>query len=356
MSRYYKRRDEKLYKPPGSLIYIGEETDDIVEISIYCYDSNNYEQVKVDSIVELGEVLTRNYKVLWVHVNGTNNGSVIKQIGDIFNINHLVLEDIMNTDKRPKVNFYTEYTYTIFKNINFDKSEGILSRQISIIKGNYYLITFQEKGTEVFSTIVDRIQNNDDRIRSRKVNFLFYSLIGYLIDNYFYCMEHVTEQIEKLDNQVLLVYSDIQLSDLRDYKYIISRLRRILWPIRELIKDIIQHTPVDDEKSEELNHYYRDIYEHVIELIEILEILQGTVEEVQNLYHTKISHHMNRVMGLLTIVSIIFLPLTLLAGIYGMNFKYMPELNIRWGYPAVLVIMVIIAISLILYFKNKDWF
>jgi len=169
-------------------------------------------------------------------------------------------------------------------------------------------------------------------------------------------MEEVADQIEKLDKEVLMTYSNIELSDLREYKHDITVLRKLLWPTRELIKDIIQQTSFESEGENELNFYYRDIYEHTIELIELLEILQGSVEEIQNLYHTKISHRMNRIMGLLTVISIVFLPLTVIAGIYGMNFKYMPELNLKWGYPAVLLIMIVVAVSLILYFKNKKWF
>lgn len=356
LSRYYKRKDKDLYTPPGSLVYIGDDIEENVEISIYVYNSNNFEQIKINSISELENVLSGDYNVRWINVNGVNDMGIIKRIGNIFNVDELILGDIMNTSKRPKVNFYPEYIFTIFKSLNADIDEGIISEQISIIKGEKYIITFQESEIDMFSSIIDRIKNNTGKIRSRKVNFLFYCLIDYLIDSYFYCMDHIAEQIEYLDSQVLLNHSKIQLSDLKDYKYTIVDIRKILWPIRDLIKDIIQHTPTDDENSEELNHYYRDIYEHVIELIELIELLQGKVDEIQNLYHTNISHHMNRVMGLLTIVSIIFLPLTLLSGIYGMNFKYMPELDVKWGYPAVLLIMLIIAICLILYFKNKDWF
>ncbi len=357
MSKYYQKRDKKLFKPPGSLIYIGNEIDEDVTINFIAYDDEKCEQNEINSFQEIEELLSNDYNVFWIHINGINNENIINQIGNIFRVNNLVLEDIMNTNKRPKVDFYPEYIYSIFKNISYKKcSGGIRLEQISIIAGNNYVITFQEKGSNIFTNIMERVSNDGGNIRDWGANFLFYSLIDYLVDSYFYSMEVVADQIEKLDKEVLMTYSNIELSDLREYKHDITVLRKLLWPTRELIKDIIQQTSFESEGENELNFYYRDIYEHTIELIELLEILQGSVEEIQNLYHTKISHRMNRIMGLLTVISIIFLPLTLIAGIYGMNFKYMPELNLKWGYPAVLLIMMFVAASLVLYFKNKKWF
>ncbi|MFW6287666.1 MAG: magnesium/cobalt transporter CorA [bacterium] len=354
MSKFYQRRDKKLCKPPGSLIYIGNQIDENVEVTIIAYNDEGYSQFKVSDLRKLNELLSDDYNVYWININGINNEKVINQVGELFNINSLVLEDIMNSDKRSKVDFYPEYTYSILKKINYDNN-SILLKQISILKSGNYVLTFQETGADIFSNIVERISNNEGQIRGRTANFLFYTIIDFIVDGYFYCIEDVAEEIEELDNQVLISHTGIELRDLREYKKNIGILRKLLWPGRELVKDIIQQSSFSDEGDEELNYYYHDIYEHIIELMELLELLQGTVDEVQNLYHTKISHRMNRIMGLLTVISVIFLPLSLLVGIYGMNFKYMPELNIKWGYPAILVIMLSIALALIIYFKNKEW-
>ncbi len=259
LNSYYKKRKEKLHEPPGSLIYIGDSLEENITVNFTGYDQENFQHLEVNSIKELRNLLENDYTVSWIHINGIHNVQAVKELGNVFNINDLILENIVNTGKRPRVSIYPDYILTIIKNITFNKIDGISTEQVSIITGQDFIITFQEKGQPLFSKIVERIKNDVGNIRYEKIDYLFYSILDYLIDNYFKCIEDFGDQIERLDGKVLSDFQNIDLKDFKFFKQSANFMQKVLWPTRDLINDIIQQIPSNDE-NKKLNIFFRDIY------------------------------------------------------------------------------------------------
>ncbi len=340
----------KIGLPPGTLVHIGKKKTDKVVISVFDYDPENLFEKK-DIAPEECASLKDKATVTWINVDGLHDVEKIGKLGKAYNIHALLLEDILNTRHRPKVEFYDEHTFFTFKMIGFDKHKTQITReQVSIILGNNNVISFQERPGDIFDVIRDRIRNKKGKVREKGAGYLVYLLVDIVVDHYFIITEHISERLEELEADILDRPDEGTLGVLQDFKKDLISLRRAIYPIREAISNLSKEADEDTAK------YFRDLYDHAIQVSESLETYKDMVSGLKDLYLSSISHQMNKVMQVLTIMATIFIPLTFIAGIYGMNFEVMPELKWKYGYFGVWVLMAIIFIGMLFFFKRKKWF
>lgn len=320
-------------------------------IHIIDYTSNIVEETEVKTINECIPFKKRK-SVTWINIESLADRDIIDQVGKFFSIHPLIIEDIKLTGQRPKMEEFDTYNYFVLRMFSY-QNEKINTEQVSIIMGESYIITFQEKPGDVFDPIRKRIRAKKYRINTLASDFLAYSLIDIIIDNYFVILENLGEQVEHLEDVLLLDPSKKALHEIHSLKRKVLHLRRAVWPLRELITNFERSESELIESS--THHYIRDIYDHVIQIIDTVETYRDSLSSMLDIYLSSVSNRMNEIMKVLTIISTIFIPLTFITGLYGMNFKYMPELSLKWGYPAVISIMLFTVTGLIIYFKRKKW-
>ena len=353
MPRLIKNRSKSIGLAPGTLVHIGEERTDTVSISIIDYDRERFEEKeskKVEDCFPFKEKPT----VTWVNVNGVHQLDVIEKIGEHFDIHPLVQEDIVNTAQRPKMEDFGDYIFIVLKMIYHDeKEEEITSEQVSLILGSNFVISFQEREGDVFDPIRERLRSGKGRIRGMGPDYLCYGLIDSIVDHYFIVLEKVGEKIEAIEKNVVRKPTPETLQAIHRLKGEMLFLRKSVWPLRELISGL-QRAESPLIKTE-TGVYLRDVYDHTIQVIDTIESFRDMVSGMLDIYLSSVSNRMNEVMKVLTIIATIFIPLTFVAGIYGMNFKYMPELDWRAGYFIVLFVMLIIFLAMMNYFRRKKW-
>jgi magnesium transporter len=354
MKKLVPKRSRKAGLPPGSLVHIGEKKSDAVKITIIDYDEEIYQEKEILAIDEC--FLFRNSpSVTWINIDGLHQVDLLKKLGECYGFHPLVLEDILNTEQRPKVDDYTDYMYIVLKMIyNGKNNKDIITEQVSIIAGANFVISFQE-GIEgdVFSPVRERIRNGKSRIRKLGSDYLVYSLIDAIVDSYFGILENLGETIEEVEEKVITNPEVQTVHDIHFLKRELIFLRKAVWPLREVISRLERAEPPLIKGDTKI--YLRDIYDHTIQVIDTIETYRDMVSGMIDIYLSGISNRMNAVMKVLTIIATIFMPLTFLAGVYGMNFKHMPELDWAWSYPALWAVMILISISMLLFFKRKKW-
>ena len=291
---------------------------------------------------------------LWINVDGLDQIEVIEKLGSYFNIHPLTLEDVLNTGQRPKMDDYGSYIYTVLKMMLLDKEKNeIIIDQVSIIFGYNYILSFQEREVDVFDPLRERLKNPASRLRKNGVDYLAYGLIDAVIDNYFVILEHFGEEIEELEDELVIHPSPETIKTIQKYKRDMIILRKSVWPLRELINGLQK---IESELIKETTQIYlRDIYDHTIQVIDSVEDFRDILSSMVDVYLSSLSNKMNDIMKVLTVIATIFIPLTFVAGVYGMNFEYMPELQWRWGYPAILLFMATVGAIMFSYFKKKRW-
>lgn len=333
----------------------GLETSDKV-ISLIRYNENDYSEKKItlNELNENNSLLDNNDDLkLWINVDNDYNDEAVEVICNIFNIHPLVKEDIILRKQRPKVDDYAEYSFTVAKMIYFKEDELILE-QVSFILGKDYVITFGEVEGDVFDDLRNRLKNKGSLIRKSGADYLFYSLMDAIVDGYFDALETVGDKLDNLEERVMTVSSEEERKEIRKLKKELLFIHKYSWPLRETMSWISKG---DSELIKESTLiYFRDVYNQLVQVIDTTETYRELLSGLVELNISNVSYRLNEVMKVLTIISTIFIPLTFLAGVYGMNFKYMPELNKQWSYPLLWVIMLIIAVSMIYYFKKKKWF
>ena len=268
----------------------------------------------------------------------------------------LIIEDILNTDQRPKMEDFDEYIYIVLKMLYYNGNiNEIITEQVSLILGSNFVISYQEQEKEgdVFNVIRERIKTNKGRIRKMGADYLAYCLVDAIVDNYFIVLETLGEKIESLEEELVNYPTPEILRTICTMKRDMILLRRSVWPLREVINELERGESSLIKESTEI--YLKDVYDHTIHVIDTLETFRDMVSGMLEIYLSSISNRLNAVMKVLTIIATIFMPLTFIVGLYGMNFKYMPELPWRWGYPAVLLVMAAVGISMIVYFRRKKW-
>jgi len=353
MPRLVKKSAQKIGLPPGTLVHIGEKKAESMRISVIDYNEQNYTEKTVTSAEELAP-FKADSTVTWINVDGLHEVSAIEQIGNQFELNPLTMEDIVHTGQRPKVEDRETYIYLVLKMIRFnEKRNRINLEQVSLILGDNVVLTFQECVGDVFDAVRDRIKTNKGRIRKVKADYLLYSLVDSIVDHYFLVLEKIGERIEKLQEQVTADPTEQLLHEIHILKRELLYLRKSVWPLREVVNNLQKsESPLIEEKTE---IFLKDVYDHIFQVIDTTETYREMISGMLDIYLSSISNRMNAVMKVLTIIATIFIPLTFLAGIYGMNFKYMPELDWRWSYPIVWIVMIAIAIVMLQYFRRKKW-
>ncbi len=344
---------KKVGQSPGTLIHVGKQKVERPLLSVIDYDQGTfqvYPDLAIDDILAFKESRT----VSWINLSGIHDISVIERFGARFDIHPLALEDILNTHHRPKIEEFDHYSLIILKMLFFDETtQSIDIEQVSIILGDNYVITFQEREGDVFDGVRERLQRSNGRLRQRGSDYLTYALLDSIVDSYFHILEKVGDRLAILEEELIDNPGKDSLAKVHHYKRELMLLRKSVWPLREVISEL--HKEESDRITEGTQIYLRDLYDHSVQVLDTVEIFRDSISGLQDLYMSSVSNRMNEIMKVLTIMASIFIPLTFIAGIYGMNFENMPELHWRWGYPAVWLVMGTCLVGMIIYFKRKNW-
>jgi magnesium transporter len=353
MARLTKKRSLKTGLPPGSLVYIGDKKAQGANISVIDYDEIHVREKKLKQIDECFTFKNKT-SVTWIDVEPIHQVELIEKIGECHGFHPLVLEDVLNTDQRPKLEDYGDYLFIVLRMLSCNGiNDGILSEQISIILGPNYVISFQEREVESFNIIRERIRSGKGRLRKSGADYLAYALLDTIVDNYFIVLEKLGERIEVLEEQLVARPTPAVLRSIHDLKRDMIFLRKSVWPLREVIATLGRdHSAL---VSESTRVYMQDVYDHTIHVIDTLETFRDMISGMLDIYLSSVSNRLNEVMKVLTIIATIFIPLTFIVGVYGMNFKYIPELDWHWGYPAIMLFMLVIALCMVVYFRKKRW-
>jgi magnesium transporter len=352
MGKLIRKRAKKTGLPPGSLVYTGEKVDEKIRITFIEYDEQHFQERE---ITDFGECLLIKGKpgVTWIKVGGIHAVENLEKLGKCFNLHPLVLEDILNTEQRPKIEDFDNYLFIVLRMINYADSNTLSSEQISLILGSNFVISLQESNDEIFTEVLERLRTAKGRIRKSGPDYLVYTLMDLIVDHYFVVLEKFGEAIEFLEEEVVKQPIPQTLQDIHRFKYDMIMLRKSVWPLREVIGRLERRE--SNLIQDATGIYFKDVYDHTIIAIDNIETYRDILSGMIDIYLSSISNRMNEIMKVLTIIATIFMPLTFLAGIWGMNFKHMPELEWTWGYPASLGLMLLISLSMILYFRRKKW-
>jgi len=353
MSRLVKRRSQKAGLPPGTIVHIGEKKVEKVRIRILDYDEARLEEKEAETIEESFPFKDKP-TVTWINIDGLHQLDIIEKLGAHFGLHPLLLEDISNTEQRPKMEDYGDYIFIVLKMLyRHDNSGEIEGEQVSLILGANFVISLQEREGDVFDPVRERIRKAKGRIRKAGADYLAYALLDVIVDNYFVTLENTGEKIEGTEEQLSLDPSPGVLQSVHKLKKEMIFLRKSVWPLRELVSGLERcESPLIHEST---SAYLRDVYDHTIQIIDTVESYRDTISGLLDIYLSSISNKMNEVMKVLTIFASIFIPLTFIAGVYGMNFEFMPELKWHWGYFIILLVMLLVVISLVRYFRRKRW-
>lgn len=340
--------------PPGTMVYTGRRTDEPLRITVIDYDAENLREqadVSVDACIPLKDTGS----VSWINIDGLNDTSVIEKVGAAFGIHPLVLEDILHTTQRPKLEDQGDYLFLVVRMLYTPEgATEVQSEQVSFVLTEHCLISFQERAGDVFDIIRNRIRNNHGRVRKMGADYLLYALMDAVVDNYFIIMESTGEQIESIEQAMMLNPDSALLNQLYRQKRELLYIRKSVWPLREAVGGLERgESPLLKKKT---HAYLRDLYDHTIQVIDTVETFRDMLSGVQDLYLSSMGHKTNQVMQVLTVISTVFIPITFVAGVYGMNFKNMPELDWKYGYPAVWFVMILVGIGMLHYFRRKKWF
>ncbi len=353
MLRFIKKVSGKAGLPPGTLVHVGEKKIDKARIRIIDYDEGRIDETEpaaVDECFAYKDTST----VTWINIDGLHQTDIIQKLGDDFGLHPLNMEDILNTGHRPKMEDFEDYLFLIVKMLTYDDEDKLVKvEQVSLVLGPHYVVSFQEKEGDIFEPIRERLRKGKGRIRKKGPDYLFYTLIDAIVDNYFFVLEMIAQEIESLEDTIMSNPTTELLQKIHNLKRELIFLSKSVWPLRGAISAL--------ERSEsgliqgKTTAYLKDVYDHTIQVVDTVETFRDMVSGILDVYLSSVSNRMNEVMKVLTIIATIFIPMTFLAGIYGMNFKYMPELEWQWGYPVLWSIMFLIGLLLVSYFRRKKW-
>jgi magnesium transporter len=353
MPKSFRRMARKVGMPPGSLVYTGEKGHLPATITITRYSAQTFVERQVEAVTA-SEITADPGEVTWINVTGITKGKDLEKLGECFKIHPLVLEDILEVGQRPKVEDYDDYLYIVLNSIRpVAEGEELVAEEISLILGPHYLLSFYSGADDLYAPVRERLLQGKGRIRKLGPDYLAYSLIDLVVDNYFVELENFGDQVESLEDEVVASPSPQTLRVVHRFKNDMIRLRKSLWPLREVIARLERReSPLI---SEALGNYFRDVYDHTIIAIDTVETYRDILSGMLDIYLSSMSNRLNQIMKVLTIIATIFMPLTFITSLYGMNFKNMPELQWEYGYYGVIGVMLVIALSMIEYFRRKHW-
>lgn len=354
MAKLIRRGRSKAGLPPGSLVYVGEKTKAPSRITLFDFDPDRYAEKTITNLEECVPFKEQK-SITWINVDGLTDVSFISQLDQLFGVHPLVLEDIVNTDQRPKMEDYGEYMYVVLMMLYIDpNTKDVISEQISLVIGSNYVLSFQEKeGGDTFDNIRDRIRSGKGRVRKMGADYLAYVLLDTIVDNYFLVLENMEEDIAHLEEKLMTFKGGINSAEIHHLKRDLIMLRKKITPVRELVAALQRADSKLINKTTEI--YLRDLHDHVISVMDTVESFRDIISGLHDIYISSINLRMNEIMKVLTVISTIFIPLTFITGVYGMNFKYMPELEWKNGYFDVLCVMLALALAMVFHFKGKKW-
>lgn len=354
MAKTIKKRSRKAGLPPGTPVHIGEKRVEKVKITVIDYNEKQFQEKELKTIEECFAYKDKP-TVTWINVEGVHDIAILEKLGNCFNLHPLVIEDISNTNQRPKFEDYSDYIYIVLKMMYYNgKVNHITTEQISLILGANYVLSFQEGiAGDIFDPVREMLRTEKGRIRKMGADYLVYILIDSIVDSYFGILESLGEKVEFLEEELISNPTQETLRGIHNLKREMISLRRSVWPLREVVSTMERReSPLIKEST---IIYLRDVYDHTVQVIDNVETYRDMLSGMLDIYLSSVSNRLNEVVKVLTIISTIFIPLTFLVGVYGMNFKFMPELNSPYAYPAAWLIMILIALGMLVYFRRRKW-
>ncbi len=347
------RQSNKAGMAPGSPVFIGERKLEKVRIDIINYSEDGVDEFRDVSLENCSDQ-AKSPTVTWINISGIHDLSILETLAKNFNLHPLTLEDLVNTAHRPKTEEFPNYLFVALKMMIYNEDQNRVDvEHVSLILGESYVISFQEDEGDVFDTVRERLRSSKGRIRTMKSDYLAYTLMDAVVDHYFFALERIGDFIEEIDDRILTDPKPDDIQETHRLKRDILTLRKAVWPLREEIGAL--------EKSEsplirqETKMFLRDLYDHTIQVIDMVENFRDILGGMHDTYLSSISTRMNEIMKVLTIIATIFIPLTFIAGVYGMNFEHMPELKWTWGYYLIWAIMIMIGGGMLMFFRRKKW-
>ncbi|MBX7093917.1 MAG: magnesium/cobalt transporter CorA [Flavobacteriales bacterium] len=344
---------KKLGQPSGSLIHMGREQGHDVEISVMDYNEEFFKEFKVEKPEELKHCLSSKI-ISWINVDGIHDPDTIQAIGEQFNLHPLLLEDVMNPNHRPKIEEFDKYIHFTLKMLAYNHAtRDIEMEQVSFVLGDSWVISFQETPGDVFDTIRERIRNGKGRIRKNGSDYLAYALSDIIVDHYFIIVDELDEDIDRLEHAILNEKNIEVMKEIQRLKKQLMSLRKSIIPVRDAVGNLMKGTSnlIDDRTT----FYLKDVYDHTLYLTDSIEVYREMLNSLMEVHLSSLSNRLNNVMKVLTIISTIFIPLTFIVGVYGMNFKVMPEIDWKYGYLSVWILMITVTLVLIIILKRKKW-
>ncbi|HII30078.1 TPA: magnesium/cobalt transporter CorA [Candidatus Woesearchaeota archaeon] len=353
MPRVVSKNSEKTDNPSVNVLQIKDTKAGRVRITLIDYDESNLVEKEITHIQEC-RVFREKQTVTWINVDGIHKLDIIDDLGRIFDLHPLILESITTKSQRPKIEDFGNYIFVILKMLHYDEKHArVNGEQVSIVLGHNFVLSFQESKGEVFNPIRGWIRNNKGKIRKMGADYLMYSLIDAVVDNYFVILERLGEKIECLEEALVNNPKPETLGIIHRIKKDMIFMRKSVWPLREVIAALERIGSPLIRKSTQL--YLKDVYDHTIQVIDTIEESRDMLSGMTDIYLSSLSNRLNEVMKVLTVIATIFIPLTFITGVYGMNFRYMPELESRLGYPGAWLVMLLIAIIMLIYFRRRKW-
>lgn len=350
----FRNQPKQIGLSPGTLVHVGEQKVETTTFSFIDYDLDHL-LIEADVSLERCLAFKASPSVSWINLDGLHDISAVESFGRAFDLHPLVMEDILDTGHRPKIEIFDEYMLIILKMFDFNEQSGqVQAEQISIVLTRGEVLSFQERPGDVFDEVRVRLQHKNRRMRQRGADYLTYALIDSIIDSYFHVLEKIADRLELLEKELISNPTQETLQQIHKFKGQLILLRKSIWPLRDLVNTMLHdESPLIQESTQ---IYLRDLYDHSIQIFDTLESFRDTASGLVDLYMSSISYRMNEVIQVLTIMASLFIPLTFVAGIYGMNFDVMPELRWRWGYPLIMALMLFCSVGMLIFFKKKKWF
>jgi magnesium transporter len=353
MSRKHRHR-KKVGLSPGSLVHVGEQKTDRIRGELTLYAANRLE-IRPAGLDDLRNLPKPDGERLWLNIEGLHDTAAIGRIGETFGIHTLTLEDILNTMHRPKADVFDNYLFIVLKMLEWDEpAQELQSEQVSMVMGRGFVLSFQEgRQGDCFDPVRNRLKEPTGRLRRLGSDYLAYALMDVIVDHYFVILERLGEQMEELEDRLVQTPTTDTLQIIHRLKRDVLTIRRAVWPLREMAMAMERHeSPLIHAETA---IFYRDLYDHVVQIIDTVETYREMVSGMLDVYLSSISNRMNGVMKVLTTIATLFMPLSFIAGFYGMNFQHMPELDKPWAYPAVIGVMLLVAGGMLMFFKRKEW-
>ena len=339
--------------PPGSLVHIGDQRVSSVKLTVIDYNEQHVEEKEVKTVAECCTYRDKP-SVTWLNVGGVHDPSVIEGVGAGYGLHQLLMEDVLNTDQRPKLEDYDNHIFIVLKMLQYDETAGeVQSEQVSFVLGENFVISFQENGFDVFEGVRDSIRNFKGKIRKVGADYLCYALLDAIIDQYFVILEKLGDKVDDLEDELIASPSRATLQAIHKMRREFLFLRKSIWPLREVLSALQRDG--NNLVRPPTMMFIRDVYDHTVQIVENVETYREILSGMLDIYLSSLSNRMNEVMKVLTIIATIFIPLTFIAGVYGMNFDVMPELRSPYGYPAVWGVMLTLALIMLAFFKKNKW-